>query len=517
MPKNSTLKQILANTGSGWLAVIIRAAIALVMVPFLLDHLGKEGYGLIGLLGVIVSLSSVADLGLRGALGRELAEQVVRNDRQAFSELASTALLLYSGMALILVLAGWSLAPWFVHVFKIPGTLQASAIWIIRLYGSVSIILSFITPVFTAALSSYHRFDIVNAVQIIGGIVSSLMLFVILPVVGNALYGWAGVMLGYSLVMLVLTVFFFFRFCEGAQIGIRYLNPARLHPLFKLGGYMYALQMTNALAERSDPLVISYFFGPAGVALYQPGGRLSQMIRPVVTMLADQMYPLTTKQHVDNQYEKMQKILILGTKYTLLLGSLFSAGMLVFAEPFCRLWLSKSIGDDYQIAARVMMGWALADMMTYAAGTQWSVLLGIKTLKVLIWTQIPTAVLNILVSIYLVGFTRLGIPGVLAATVLIGFIRRPVLIWYTAKVCRLAPATYFRTAYIRPLCCFLITFSGACLIRLFVDCNSYGFLAVSAGFAGLVWGTSSWAVGLTAPERQIVMKAFQNKCQKGTD
>ncbi len=57
---------------------------------------------------------------------------------------------------------------------------------------------------------------------------------------------------------------------------------------------MYAIQLTRTLSEKSDPLVISAFFGPAGVALYQPGGKLSTLIRPVVLAMADQMYPLTT-------------------------------------------------------------------------------------------------------------------------------------------------------------------------------------------------------------------------------
>ncbi len=514
MSNSKTLRQIVINVGTGWLAMIFRAVIAFIMVPFLLLHLGKEGYGLVGLLGVIVSLTTVADLGLRGALGRELTEQVVRKDKQAFNELASTALLLYLGIATVLAIVCWLLAPWFVHLFKVPESLRTDAVLMVQLYGTISVFLAFVTPVFSASLSSYHRFDLVNSVHIISGILSSLMLFAVISAVDNALYGWTGVMLTLQIVKLLLMVYFFCRFCEGAQIGIRFLKPARLHPLFQLGGCMYALQMTQVLAERSDPLVISYYFGPAGVALYQPGGRLSQMIRPVVTMLSDQMYPLTTKQHVDGKHLKMQKILILGTKYTLLMGSLFSTGMLVFAEPFCRLWLEIAIGADYKIAAKVMMGWALADLMTYAAGTQWPVLLGMKKLKFLIWTQLPTAVLNVLVSIYLVGFTNLGIPGVLVATVLIGFIRRPILMWYTAKVCDLKPMVYFTQSYLRPILCLAVTLLGAYVIRFSVDIDSFLLLLVCACGVATIWSISCWFFGLTGQERTPILSKIMIQFKK---
>jgi O-antigen/teichoic acid export membrane protein len=505
----STSKQIVVNMVTGWISIFIRTVIALIMVPFLLNHLGKDGYGLIGLLGVIVSFAAVADLGLRSALGRELAEQVVRKDDQAFGELASTALVLYFCMALVMALIGWILAPWFATVFKIPATLRADAIWMIRIYGSFSVILSFITPVFTAALSSYHRFDMVNTVQVIGGIVSSLLLFAVISSVENALYGWVGVMLIYSLVTLMLTVFCFRRFCEGARIGLGFFNPSRLRPLFHLGGYMYALNLTQALAERSDPLVISYFFGPAGVALYQPGGKLSQTIRPVVLTLANQMYPLATKQHIGRQQDKMQKILVWGTKYTLLIGSLCSACMMAFAEPFCRLWLEKSIGDDYRIAATVMMGWAAADLITYAAGTQWPVLLGMKKLKFLVWSQLPAAIVNILVSIYLVGYTKLGIPGALVATILIGIIRRPLLMWYTAKECGMSLREYFYGAYSRTLCCLTITMSMAFFMKRF--CSGWFELIVCTALTGLVWGLACLFIGINKEDIAMFKAAFMKR------
>lgn len=509
------LRQIILNVFTGWLAILIRSSIALLMVPFLLYHLGKEGYGLIGLLGVIVSLANVVDLGLRSALGRELSEQVVRKDFEAFNGLASSAIILYLCIATVLVIVGWVLAPWLVDIFKVSASLKTDAVWLIRIYGSCSTFLSFIVPVYTASLSSFHRFDVVNSIQVIGGICSSLMLFVVISIVENPLYGWVAVMILYQLIIIVLYLLFFGKFCKGASIKIGYFQAEHLKPLFKLGGYMYALNLTQALAERSDPLVISAFWGPSGVTLYQPGGKLSQLIRSVVTALAEQMYPLTTRQYVDGQNEKMRIILVVGTKFTLLLGGLFSACMFVFAEPFCRLWLEPSLGKDFTVAAKVMMGWAIADLIIYAAGTQWSVLLGMKKLRFLIWTQLPTAILNVLISIYLVGYTNLGIPGVLVATIAIGLIRRPILIWYTAKVCELPIKEYFKECYIPAgICCFLVFASGK-LISMSIKITDLLHLVLSGLCVVIVWVLSCWIIGFGKVERGLIKSYVINKVQSG--
>src|SRR5258706_1292298 len=62
-------RNLAANfAGSGWMA-----AATIVAVPFYIRFLGVETYGLIGLFGVLVALTSLLDFGTGAALTRELA------------------------------------------------------------------------------------------------------------------------------------------------------------------------------------------------------------------------------------------------------------------------------------------------------------------------------------------------------------------------------------------------------------------------------------------------------------
>ncbi|HMP96663.1 MAG TPA: oligosaccharide flippase family protein [Kiritimatiellia bacterium] len=510
----STLQQIVRNTVTGWGAVFFRTAIALVMVPFLLHHLGREGYGFAGLLMALIGMIEIADLGLRQALGRELSEQVARRDQAAFNELLSTSCLLYVSVALAFVAGMWLAAPWLIRVMQVPDSIAMDAVLALRLYASPAILMSFMAPLFSAALTSINRFDLVNSIQIAAGLLGSLALFVVIPRSGNPIGGWMVVMLAQQALALVLLASSFRRQCVGAALAPRHVRPARLRPLFHLGGYMYALQLSQNLSERSDPFVVSYFFGPAGIALYHPGGRMSQMLRPVVLTMADQLYPMATQEHVRNQTDRLRAILVLGTRYTFLLGILVVVGLFVFADPFCRLWLSASLGEDYRIAAYVMMGWAAVDFLVFAAGSQWSVLLGMRRLKFLVWTQLPSAALNVIISIYLVGFTSLGIPGVLVATILIGLIRRPLLIWYTARCAGLRMRDYLRLSYLRPAWCFIITLSAAFAARFMIPIHGYSHLGAAAALVAAAWMTAAWFIGLEPNERATLGAALRNRLER---
>ncbi len=68
-------------------------------------------------------------------------------------------------------------------------------------------------------------------------------------------------------------------------------------------------------------------------------------------------------------------------------------------------------------------------------------------MKFALMLQIPSALINIVLSIYFVGFTNAGIPGVLYATVLTEILRRPFAIWYTAKIAKLNLWDYLKKGY----------------------------------------------------------------------
>lgn len=488
----------------------MRSLIAVVMIPVLLQAMGKDGYGLIGLLSVYVSLSSLADMGLRQALGRELSEQVAKENKTEFRELSFTALMLYICIASLLVLATLLFAPIFANLLKIPEVLRIDAIRLIRLYGSFSIFLSFITPVLSSGLTAFMRFDLVNNVQMIASLIANIVLLTLVHFLPqHALYLWVGIMLINSVAICAFTFIQYRKICYGGLFSFRYLNFHRLAPLFELGGYMYLLQITFAISNQSAPLIISSFFGTTGVASYQPGGRMSELLRPVVLTLTNQLYPLTTKHHICNATKDLRNVLLWGTKYTFMLGVLVSAGLLLLAEPLCRIWLSDSLGEEYKITVRIMQSWAIIDILTYLTGSQMSVLLGMKKMKFLVWSQVPAAILSIFISIYIVGYTTVGISGVLFGAIVLNIIRRPLLIWYSARQCQLRVSEYFKKSYASALICyFVILITGKGLLLKY-PVETLWQLILSALFIGGLWLVLIFFVVLSYDERSKIISSIR--------
>lgn len=449
---NKTLIQIVKNVLTSWGVVGLRAVIGLVMVPFLLGHLGKEGYGAIGILLAIVGFAEIADLGLRAALNRELSEKVAKKDAAGFRSLSSSAMVLYVGLALLIAAVGAILAPELCSLFKVGPQYREVMILLLRTYAPLSVLLSFVTPIFTAGICSFMRYDVQNNVSMFAQFINSLMLFVCLSVFdANPLIIWCAVMSVGALIRLGTMGICYRKICYGGQFGTRHVHWKSLVPLFKLGGSMYVLQLTNILAQRIDPLIISRFIGLGGVALYQAGSSLSQMVRPIVMAAMNQLIPLTTKYHVDDNQAREQQVLILGTKYTLYLGAFFSAAMILFADSFCHLWLFDKLGEDVKTVALVLKMWAIVGLFNYAGGPQWPIVLGKKKMKFSVWLAVTTSLFNVIVSFVLVGHTKMGIAGVLVGTIITEIVRRPIAAWYVSWLLGMKLSRYALHAYLAPI------------------------------------------------------------------
>ncbi|NBB79901.1 MAG: oligosaccharide flippase family protein [Verrucomicrobia bacterium] len=471
-------------------------------------------YGLAMLLGVVVSFAEIADMGLRMALGRNLAEALSVQDKEAYNRLASTAGAIWLSVGSLMALACVILAPAIVTFLDIPPEIQNEAIFLVRAFGGGSILLAFILPIFTAVLSSSNRFDIVNNVHAVQGVLTGLLLFLVISLTDYGIYAWAAVMFGIKILSISVQGVLARRLVPTLRLSPALVDRQSFHKLFSLSGYLFFLQLTNLLSMKADPIILSRFLGPAALALYNPGLSLSRQVRPLVQVLANQLYPVTTKFHATGDKKRMETTLFLGTRITLCMGIGVFAILGIFSQDICRVWLESTLGADYRIAGHVLLGWALVDLFQAAGGSQWAVLIGKNRVGFIVFLNFPLAVTNISASIYMVAYTGLGVVGVIIPTVVIGALRRIITTIYLCRVIECKILLYLREAYLRPFLLAVILVSGNLFVVYFYSARNLFDLVAMVAVSAIVWLLLSLGVGFKAPERGIVVKRIKAEIGK---
>lgn len=504
----NTSRRVFLNTLTRWMAILVQGALGVFVVRFLLAKLGQDGYGLTALMGAVVAMGTVAELGLGGALARHLAAQLALKDEVKFNQLASTALSFYLIVGTFLGIACEAFAPQIVRFINTPPSLMAEAFFLLRWYVAPAVLLSFVIPVYVGVISSANRFDLLNWILVGVGIARAAGPLVLLSLTDTGLRGWMGGMLFAQALNLALSAWGAYRVCPGLRATPRLATRTALSVLFSTAPYLFALQLANLLSVKADPIILTVFLGPSAVALYSPVVTLMGAVRPLVTALADQLYPLATTYYETGNTRNLGEVLVRGTKLTLLLGVGACVMLGVFAEPITRLWLAGSLGSHYIVTAQALVLWAAIDFLAFASGSQWAVLLGTNRLRFLTWTQLPAALANVGASVILVGFSNLGVIGVVIPTLMIALIRRPIIIVHAAHVCGVPVSLYLRAAYLRPGVVLVVLTGAAVSVRFFANPSSLIPLLGWGSGLGLLFAALCWWVGLDRPERKAMLDAL---------
>ena len=147
--------------GQGW-----RAIMSLAFVPLYLKYLGIEAYGLIGIFAVLQTSLSVLDVGMKPALGREMARYKggAHDDQSIWNLLRSIemlSLIIVIAVALLIwAFSGWLATDW-VRVPTIPTPVIAQAF---SLMGVVAA-LQFLESIYASSLAGLQRQVVQNTVM----------------------------------------------------------------------------------------------------------------------------------------------------------------------------------------------------------------------------------------------------------------------------------------------------------------------------------------------------------------
>lgn len=501
-PLHHSRRQTILNAVTSWADMICQGVMGLLLVPLFIARLGKDGFGLICLLNVIVIYSSFADLGVRGALGRDLSALAAQGDKRGFSTLLMTAAMLLMAIAGVLTCGFFIFRDPLARALQIPAELMPTAMKLIPAYCGGMVMIGFLTPVFASAVSAINRFDLVNVIRAAITLAGNLATLLLLPAGSNAMTWWCGLVLATQAALLVVTFCAFLHYCRPLLSFVRIGSFAPLVSLMHFGGRVFGLTFAGMLGTQTDPVILSAYMGPGAVAIYNPATRISAMIRPMVMVLAQTLYPVTTFHHANNDADRMRMVLLKGTRYTMLLGVLATVGVISLAKPFCNLWLGSTMGAEAASVGGILMIVAIIDLIEYAAGTQWPVLLGQRDIDYLFRIQVPLTVVNIALALVLVGFLDAGIKGVLLATLVVAAIRRPLIIRHTAKRCNVCIPAYLRYSYGPAAVVMTLLALIAAFFHVCIPTHSWACLAVHAVLLASAWLPLAVVFGMTPEDRE---------------
>ncbi len=445
--------------GSGYASVAALALLNFLSVPFALQALGREGFGVAATIMQIVAFSQVLQLGVGPSVARFIIDYKGLESSRSLASFLKTAFLI--GLVQGVCLLGISLVAvgWLGQLFAIPGQYTAEfhhvAFWCLAA-SALGLCFNPIQQVLYAS----QRIDVINYAAIATQTVSTIALVTALlagyGLVAYAIGAWLGSLFAAAL-----------GWWWSKKLGILPslrgvpLDLAVLPSLTRFSGNVMMISLGLQLVAIAPALVINRTLGAGAMGDWIIGTRLMQFSQQLVGRISNAAEPTLWDIYSSGDRARCRERLVQTSWLASIGATILGAVLLSINGNFVWLWsagvVAWPIQNDVLVACLLWISafaatWSMLPGVTKRLGNMRYVPLG-ESLIVILLLLMPSLVTNLgvvlmgmVVSMLLVRFSYgarrmradLGISG---GSLLLSLVR-PLLFWATAVAVALVARSF---------------------------------------------------------------------------
>jgi O-antigen/teichoic acid export membrane protein len=403
-------KLIFQNVSANYIVTGTELFLGIFMLPFNVAHLGQSAYGLWILVASITMYFSMLDLGYGVAQVRFAAKYRARGDAQALNEITSTMFCVFGVIGLVAFLLALFLAVNLGKFFPLT-TDQVKIGRVVLLCLSAYVALGFPFSVFGGIVNGFQRTYLNGIVAFVTAIVVAGVNVIVLL----SGYGLVELVAATTLVR-ILSYFAYalnaYRVFPALRIRPTYFRRERLREVTGFSIFILIIDIANKLNYSTDAIVAGAFLGTSAVAVWAVAQRLIEIVQRVTDQLNSVLFPVVVDSSTVQRVDKLQKILVQGTRLSLAMVVPLATVLGLTARPLVLVWVGP------QFAASVNVIYILSVVVALRVGNATSavILKGADLHRFLAFSNLSMAIGNLILSLILVRFY--GLIGVAVGTLI---------------------------------------------------------------------------------------------------
>jgi O-antigen/teichoic acid export membrane protein len=384
-----------------------------IVIPIMVNYLGKEQYGIWSTLLSIVSWMVMFDLGIGNGLRNKLAENIACNDIENATKYISTSYVLIGLIALVLMALLASVnafIPW-QNIFN------TSILSNVEVKNIINITLGFVLLNFwlgliNQVLNGLQKTSVVVFNQFLSNFISLILIYILTKIsVSSLLY--LSTVYGISMVISSLSVsIWFYSKNKNLMPKLNLYTPKLVKSITTLGVQFFIIQMAVIVVFTTDKILITQLFGPEYVTDYDIVFKLFSIIIILHSLVSAPLWSAYTDAYKKNDFNWLRKTINqqLGV-YVLLILSTIS---LIFLSPqIIKFW----IGEEIHISNSLIFTMAMYVLITSWNSIFANFLNGVSIVKMQMYTSIYAILINIPISIFIVKYFETDIFGVVLGSI----------------------------------------------------------------------------------------------------
>ncbi|MBW9264552.1 MAG: polysaccharide biosynthesis C-terminal domain-containing protein [Candidatus Thiodiazotropha sp. (ex. Lucinisca nassula)] len=443
-------QKITSNIFSNWANLGVNILISFFLAPFIVKTLGNSYYGLWVIVMQFTGYLYLLDFGVRESVIRYVSRYKEKRKTDELNEILSSAILLYGIIGCVSLLITIIFAAIYPYIFEIE-SIDITTIRIVTLICGINIAQAIAFNTFSGIVMGLQRYVIFNKVGIIFAIIRLILILIFLNA-GFSIIALATIQLVIGTLNNLVIYKYAKKLLKEEEIPYFFSRSNfkdRFPILKKL--YNYSLYvLINNLGQKAifytDALVIGALSSVVSVTFYAIAGNLIEYLRRLIMMSNSVLNPVASELDASNDTESINKLLINGSKLSLIIAIPICVVFLMVGDLLIGIWM----GEEYvERSSAVLYILTLGTLLAIPHTTISSLLYGINKHRIIARLRIYEAISNLVLSIILIYY--LGIAGVALGTAIPQFIFMVVILpLLTNKVILFDSREYLINVYILP-------------------------------------------------------------------
>ena len=403
-------------------AQALPAIVGVITIPFIVQGLGVERFGVLTLAWMVIGYFGLLDLGLGRAVTKLAAEFLVSAERAHVDRLVWTAWYLMLGLGIAGALGLTAMAPWLVRTaVKVPVALQRETLLSFYLLAA-SIPIVVLTTGFRGVLEAAQHFRLTSFIKIPMGVLTFITPLLVMRFTPNL----AAIVLSLIVVRTLGAIAYAVMCQRAAHISPTPppIDRASARTLLGLGAWMTVSNVVSPLMMSVDRFFVGAFLSVAAVAYYATPFEAVTKLLIIPSAIAAVLFPaFSTASVVDRA--RMVKLFRLGVRAVFLAMYPIAFVVITFAPELLRIWLGSTFATESTDALRWL---AAGVLMNSLAALPFALLQGIGRSETTAKIHFAEAPIYFALMIWLV--LQYGITGAAIAWCARTTLDMALLSWY---------------------------------------------------------------------------------------
>lgn len=495
--------QLKAGAILSYISLGLTSFISIIYTPIMLRLLGQSQYGLYNLANSVIGYLGILDFGLGNAVIRYTSKYKALNDKESEESLYGIFIIIYSILAIIILIAGGILIMNIDSIFSTKLSMEElETMKILMVIMIFNLSISFPLGIFGGIITAYERFVFPKAMSIVRSVINP---FIMLPLL---LMGYRSI--GMTVATTILNIIFisiniYYCFVK-LKIKIKF-KKFNFDIIKEISGYSFFIFM-NIIVDKiywsTDQLILGVVSGSVAVAIYAVGSTINGYYMNFSTAISGVFLPkitaMVTRSVSDNE---LSDLFIKAGRVQYIIMSFILGGFILVGEQFINNWAGQGYREAYYIAIIVMIPLTIPLIQTLGI----SILQAKNMHKFRSNIYLIIAIINIVASIPLAKALG-GIGAAMATSVSIIIGHGIIMNVYYMKIIKLDILSFWNNI-LKMSIPVVLSVVVSKLINSLIYINGYLGIVIKGCIFSSIFLGFMWFIGMNDYEKKLIYKPLK--------